>query len=227
MVKPDGALYVAVPDASRLTDRIYRWLAKGGGHVNRFVSAQALAATLSSQTGLRHVTTRTLCTSFSFLNRRNWPAGSRAPRRILLFGNGREGPLRALTFLLRLADRCFGTRLAVYGWAFYFGNVGESVENSTATNVCARCGASSGSHWLVEAGPLIDGAGDVPIVRVWAGSRTTSRSTTSSSGLTETGRSREQSGRSRQAPAHGPQQASRTPSERRPEPPSPCRMGGR
>ena len=29
VVKPDGVLYVAVPDATTLTDRIYRWLGRG------------------------------------------------------------------------------------------------------------------------------------------------------------------------------------------------------
>ncbi|MCZ2150085.1 MAG: class I SAM-dependent methyltransferase [Bryobacterales bacterium] len=28
---PNGALFVAVPDATTLTDRLYRWLARGGG----------------------------------------------------------------------------------------------------------------------------------------------------------------------------------------------------
>src|SRR5205823_13010920 len=39
-----GALFVAVPDASSFTDKLYRWLAKGGGHVNLFTSATELAA---------------------------------------------------------------------------------------------------------------------------------------------------------------------------------------
>src|ERR1035441_8168699 len=36
VLKPGGALYVAVPDATTLTDRVYRWLGRGGGHVNAF-----------------------------------------------------------------------------------------------------------------------------------------------------------------------------------------------
>src|ERR1700676_1461781 len=39
VLKPDGCLYVAVPDSTTLTDRLYRWLADGGGHVNPFASA--------------------------------------------------------------------------------------------------------------------------------------------------------------------------------------------
>jgi SAM-dependent methyltransferase len=33
VMKRGGSLYLAVPDASTLSDRIYRWLARGGGHV--------------------------------------------------------------------------------------------------------------------------------------------------------------------------------------------------
>src|SRR4051812_28612579 len=32
VLRPDAALYIAVPDSTTLTDRIYRWLGKGGGH---------------------------------------------------------------------------------------------------------------------------------------------------------------------------------------------------
>src|ERR1700722_12314610 len=50
VVKRGGALYVAVPDASTLTDRIYRWLAKGGGHVNAFRSPQDVIAPVERYT---------------------------------------------------------------------------------------------------------------------------------------------------------------------------------
>src|SRR5258707_9821545 len=38
VLRPSGSLFVAVPDASTLTDNLYRWLARGGGHVNAFTS---------------------------------------------------------------------------------------------------------------------------------------------------------------------------------------------
>jgi len=43
VVARNGFLYVAVPDSSTVTDRIYRWLAHGGGHVNGFTSSADLA----------------------------------------------------------------------------------------------------------------------------------------------------------------------------------------
>jgi SAM-dependent methyltransferase len=132
-----GALFIAVPDASTFTDRLYRWLAKGGGHVNPFTSAPALAGRIEQAVGVPCAGVRVLHTSLSFLNRHNRRAP--APRKLLLLADGREPFLIGLSFLLRIADRAFGTRLSVYGWALYFGC--EPVEASAWTNVCVRCGS--------------------------------------------------------------------------------------
>lgn len=148
ILKPTGALYIAVPDASTFCDRLYRWLARGGGHVNPFTSAEQLAATIERATHLRHVHTRTLCTSLSYLNRRNRPVAG--PRRLLLAGNGTEISLHLFTYLARLSDRLFGTRLSVYGWALYFGDVALPPEMDAWTNVCIRCGSGAPSEWLRE-----------------------------------------------------------------------------
>src|SRR5579872_2595885 len=45
VLRPDGMLYVAVPNATTLTDSIYRWMGRGGGHVNAFRSAGQVAGT--------------------------------------------------------------------------------------------------------------------------------------------------------------------------------------
>src|SRR5580658_860308 len=70
-----GLLYIAVPDASTFTDRVYRWLgrglARGSGHVNLFSDPLAVPRMITAATGLKHSGTRVLCTSLSFLNRRN------------------------------------------------------------------------------------------------------------------------------------------------------------
>ena len=71
VLKPTGALYIAVPDASTFSDRLYRLLARGGGHVNPFTFVSELARDIERATHLRHVDTRTLCTSFCYLNRSN------------------------------------------------------------------------------------------------------------------------------------------------------------
>lgn len=146
VLKPTGALYFAVPDASTFADRLYRWLTWGGGHVNPFTSAQELAATIEHATHLPHVETRTLFASLSFLNRRTFRI--RRPKRYLLVGNGTEISLHLFTYFARLSDRLFGTRLGVYGWALYFGTFPVPIETGVWSNVCVRCGSGAQSEWL-------------------------------------------------------------------------------
>ena len=146
VLKPTGALYIAVPDASTFCDRLYRWLAHGGGHVNPFTSARDLAALIERVTGLRHVETRILFTSLSYLNRKNSRAGS--PRRLLLVGNGTEISLHLFTFFSRISDRLFGTRFSIYGWALYFGSFTVPIDTEIWANVCIRCGSGAQSAWL-------------------------------------------------------------------------------
>jgi SAM-dependent methyltransferase len=146
VVKRDGALYVAVPDASTLTDRIYRWLAKGGGHVNAFRTPQDVTAPVERLTGLPHRATHLLYSSLSFLNRRNRTAP--APRRIALFLNGSERYLAFLMWMLRGIDRRMGTRLSVYGWEFHFGSGPIPGRAEAWMNVCVRCGSGFAEEYL-------------------------------------------------------------------------------
>jgi SAM-dependent methyltransferase len=137
VLRPGGALFIAVPDASTFTDRLYRWLARGGGHVNPFTSSSDLAARVTRATGLECRGVRVLHTSLAFLNPRN--RKTRAPRKLLLLANGWEPLLVALVYALRISDRWFGTRLSVYGWALYFGACAP--DPGEWTNVCVRCGS--------------------------------------------------------------------------------------
>ena len=141
----DSLLYIAVPDASTFTDRLYRWLGRGGGHVNRFTDRDAVPRLITAATGLPHAGTRVLCTSLSFLNRAN--LRTKPQRKLLLFANGDERVVRMLTRLLRHIDRLFHTRSSVYGWAFYFGR-GLQPDTTTWSNACIRCGSSSPSSLL-------------------------------------------------------------------------------
>jgi SAM-dependent methyltransferase len=138
-IRPEGALYVAVPDATTLTDRIYRWLGRGGGHVNAFRSPADVIGVVERLTGLRHRGTRPLISSLSFLNAQNFT--SRPPRKIALFAFGNERFLALLMGTLKWMDRQAGSRLSHYGWAFYFGSAEMPRPGEVWTNVCVRCGA--------------------------------------------------------------------------------------
>jgi SAM-dependent methyltransferase len=142
VVKVDGAVFVSVPDARTLADRMYRKVFKGaGGHVNLFASEVELAKMLSWYFGIWHVATRTLHSGFTFLNRKN-VCRNRQLRAQVRFSGIPEAALAVTTAIMRLVDRFFGTRLTVYGWAFYFGRVQEAVITTPLWNVCVRCGNS-------------------------------------------------------------------------------------
>jgi len=148
VIRPDGALFVSVPDASTVTDKLYRWLARGGGHVNAFISASETAAAIERATGLLHVATRTLCSSLSFLNRRNAPRP--LPLRLLPLGAGYEWSLFLYVLISRRFDRLLRTRSSVYGWGFYFGSIIDAIDEATWVNVCIRCGSGCSASSLVR-----------------------------------------------------------------------------
>jgi SAM-dependent methyltransferase len=150
VMKHSGVLYVAVPDASTLTDRIYRWLARGGGHVNAFRRARDVIDPVEMLAGLPHRSTQTLYSSLSFLNRHNRTAP--APRRIALFFYGNERYLAYLMWALRGIDRRLGTRLSVYGWEFYFGAGADPGRDAAWPNVCVRCGSGFSEAFLQAKG---------------------------------------------------------------------------
>ncbi len=151
VLKREGALFVSVPDARTLQDRLYRKLTNGGGHVNLFDRPWELAKMLTWYSGQPHIATRVLYASFAYLNRRN--VRGRIPKQLAAVCWRWEAPLSILSGVLRLIDRRFGTRMSVYGWAMYFGNVPENVAPRPWTNVCICCGQGHPSDWLIEIGP--------------------------------------------------------------------------
>ena len=152
ILQPRGALYVAVPDAVTFTDVVYRWIFKGGGHVNAFRSADRFQGMICQATGLRLSGRRLLHTSLIFLDPGR--LAGRAPRKLWLFGNGRPWFVAGLTYVFRQADRVFRTRLSVYGWAFYFGEIHEQIDTIPWTNVCVRCGTGHPAASLTANGEV-------------------------------------------------------------------------
>ncbi len=152
ILAPEGAVFVSVPGSTTVADRLYRWLAGGGGHINAFPDARALTERLESATGLRALAVRPLLTSLSFLDRRN--GRSRIPRKAVLVGSGHAFALHAINFLLRTLDSLVHTRTALYGWAIYLGNLRERVETEPWANVCIRCGSGHPAEALLGQGRI-------------------------------------------------------------------------
>jgi SAM-dependent methyltransferase len=146
LLKPGGALFASIPDSSSLTDRLYRWLGKGGGHVNQISDVQAFIRKIESKIHLPHRGTRVLLTSLSFLNSKSPTA--RPMRTLVELGVDPEPLLVVITWLLRNLDRVLRTRMSVSGWLLYFGTLGEEVDERTWANMCVRCGSAHPSAYL-------------------------------------------------------------------------------
>lgn len=155
VLRPGGAFYAAAPDAGTLQDRIYRWLGRGGGHVNPFLRPEDVTARVEQLAGLPCRSVRTLYSGFSFLNRHGFRA--RPPRRIALFAFGSERCLAVAVWMARAIDAWTGSRLSVYGWEFYFGQCQPPLDGGWV-NVCVRCGAGHPLAYLERMRALRRGA---------------------------------------------------------------------
>lgn len=147
VLKPDGRLYISVPDGHGFCDDVYRWVFEGGGHVNRF-RRDDLVRLVESRVGVRLAQWQNLYSSFTYLRRipdlRNdsrpglqprlkWIA--RLPRDLI------EITQWELYVGTRVADRFLGTNLAIYGWALWFERgAGTAIETPPWVNVCMCCG---------------------------------------------------------------------------------------
>ena len=152
VLKPQGRLFVSVPDGQSFSDRLYRLLLCGGGHFQRFSFAGVVGA-IESDTGLHLAGWRELFTSFIFVDKRNFMTAPRGrlsgplPRRVRWLGHLPGWLFNAARLLLnlgsRLADRCFSTGLSRYGWALAFGPDAKPPETEAGSiNVCMSCGSA-------------------------------------------------------------------------------------
>jgi len=152
-LKPTGAFFASVPDSSSITDKFYRWLGKGGGHVNQIANVREFVAKVESQTHLRCCGVRVLLTSLSFLNCKSPTA--RPMRTMVELGVNFEPLLAVLTWFMRNFDRVFGTRMSLSGWLLYFGTIAKRIDEQTWGNMCVRCGSAHSSTYLLRSGVVV------------------------------------------------------------------------
>lgn len=152
VLKSRSALYVSVPDAATFTDRVYRWLYLGGGHVNAFVSQEHVARRIEAQTGLALCGVRTLYSGLHFLTRQRV---KQLPRRRRYLFPGLPAPVVSLFASgLSLFDWLLGSRLTVYGWEMYFtaGGFLSPIDLEEEQQVCSSCGSAYAAGWLRASG---------------------------------------------------------------------------
>jgi SAM-dependent methyltransferase len=163
VIQADGVFYASVPDAKSLADRIYRWLGRGGGHVNAFAAEADLRLQVERVTGLPCRSARLLFSSFSFLGPRS--RANRWQHKLLLFFGAPHAVVAGLAGLLRWLDVLFRTQFSRYGWEYLFGSYPQPLPSRCWTNVCSSCGKGVPSSELPET-PILGGGGRLsPIFR--------------------------------------------------------------
>jgi len=164
VLKPDGRLFVSVPNGYGLCDGIYRYLFEGGDHVNRFRRAQ-LTAMVEKTVGLRLTAWQKLYSSFAYLARMQdldpaiFPELAPRLRRFARLPAGVIAVLQGSLYVgTRVADRIAGVDWALYGWALYFEgprwaanvNVVTAREDPPFVNVCLYCGSGYGADEITR-----------------------------------------------------------------------------
>lgn len=123
LVRPGGFLYVAIPRAGSLQDRLFRFALKGGGHIQRYTFA-GFVSMVYQETGFKLAGYAPARGAFTWL--RDVPYGEKLYR--LLFGSFRAWAALGVN-LLEASD---------YLMLFH---LGERRGFRAVENVCGRCGS--------------------------------------------------------------------------------------
>lgn len=148
VLKPEGRLFITVPDGYGLCDGIYRYVFEGGEHVNRF-RRKDLTSQVERLAGLRLTGWQKLYSSFAYLARikgldaANLPGLPGRLRRLARLPSPLAAALQGFLYVgTRAVDWAARTDFALYGWALYFERTTSSAPNNRPfLNVCLHCGA--------------------------------------------------------------------------------------
>jgi SAM-dependent methyltransferase len=152
ILRPEGWLWIAVPNGYGFDDALYRFLFAGGGHVNRF-RHDALVAEVEEVTRTRLVRECDLFSSFIYLRKPAADELQHFPARAGFLGELPDGfrtfGVLALNGLTRLLDKFRGSRLSQYGWGFVFTRTTMKVDMMPSYfNVCRQCGSGNSAETL-------------------------------------------------------------------------------
>jgi ubiquinone/menaquinone biosynthesis C-methylase UbiE len=145
VLRPAGLLWISVPNGHGFDDTLYRFVYRGGGHVNRF-TFDALVRDVEAAAAVRLVQAIELFSGFVYLH---------------------SSVIRhTMNVITRMLDRHAGLRTSRYGWGFVFarGACDLPLLPPSYFNVCGGCGAGQGLNELVERGRVEKSFG-IPIYR--------------------------------------------------------------
>ena len=143
--KTDCYLYVAIPDGSSFDDRLYRFLYKGGGHVNQF-TFDSFRKMISDFSDFKLNSFGELYSGFTYLTppKEAHKHLKNVPLRFFLYLslNANEILQRTLIWITRTFDKVFRTNIKLYGYILLFSKKEkEIVERKGFINTCRKCGS--------------------------------------------------------------------------------------
>lgn len=159
VLKRNGYLWAAVPDGWSLDDRLYRFLFKGGGHLNQF-SFDSFLEAIQGSGELRAASYKRLRSGFVYLKPpsasklRHFPLRAKValgllPARLQMW------LVRWFNLAVRVLDRRLSTQWSYYGWAVSFQKQRErqAAPSDLETlpedsNVCFGCGSGHATATL-------------------------------------------------------------------------------
>jgi SAM-dependent methyltransferase len=145
VLTPDGMLIITIPDGYGFDDSLYRFVMKGGGHVNRF-SFDKIVDLVEEAASIRLVRWHELYSSYVYIKKPSPAVLPHLPRRLRWLSRLPVWAFVAMQFTLnifcRYVARIADPRIALYGWALYFRRDNESLIHAPGwINVCRCCGA--------------------------------------------------------------------------------------
>jgi SAM-dependent methyltransferase len=145
-ITPEGTLYVAVPFGPTLSDRLYRALFQGGGHVQYFQSQHHVISIIETHTGLPCIAATPIHSAFHFLTGPDIPG---LPRRIRLWLQFWTPTLTMLlVFCLSALERLGLSSLRLYGASFVFSRSRTPFTLEPRHYTCCQCGTNFSRAWL-------------------------------------------------------------------------------
>ena len=140
----DSYLYVAVPDGYCFDDRFYRWLSRGGGHVNRF-TFNSICEKIFEYSDFKLSSFGELNSGFTYLSPPKEAHKHFTHMHIKYFMS--ETLQRILIWITRISDRVFHTNLKLYGYVLLFSKKEtEVIKRNGYINVCRKCGSGFNSE---------------------------------------------------------------------------------
>ncbi len=156
VLRPEGLLWIAVPDGYSFDDVLFRHIFSGGGHVNQFRRVE-LTREVSALTGTSLVQSVRLYSGFVYLKIPTEEQLVHFPETAKYLADIPERLstlwITIVNLVTRVLDKTLGSEASLYGWGLVFskGSI-EVASMKSCFNVCWNCGSGNAADDLDREG---------------------------------------------------------------------------